>query len=47
MLSVPIENQSYYVAVWQNKAFMVILAVLNIDTATAKKVDVAENSRIK
>lgn len=47
VLSISISNQSFYVAVWQNKAFMVILAVLNIDTATSKKVAVAENSRIK
>jgi hypothetical protein len=33
--------------VWQNKAFMVILAILNIDSATSKKVTLAENSRIK
>jgi hypothetical protein len=33
--------------VWQNKAFMVILAVLNVDTATSKKIALAENARIK
>ena len=37
----------YYVAVWQNKAFMVILAILNIDPAAAKKAALAENARIK
>ena len=47
VLSVAISNQSFYVAVWQNKAFMVILAILNIDTATCKKVALAANSRIK
>jgi hypothetical protein len=47
VLSIAISNQSFYVAVWQNKAFMVILAVLNLDTATSKKVALAENSRIK
>jgi len=47
VLSISVSNQSFYVAVWQNKAFMVILAILNIDTATGKKVAVAENSRIK
>jgi hypothetical protein len=47
VLSVSISNQSFYVAVWQNKAFMVILAILNIDTATCKKVALAANSRIK
>jgi len=47
VLSISIANQAFYVAVWQNKAFMVILAVLNSDAATSKKVAVAENSRIK
>ena len=47
VLSVAVSNQSFYIAVWQNKVFMVILAILNIDTATCKKVALAENSRIK
>jgi hypothetical protein len=47
VLSTSFGNQSYYVAAWQNKAFMVILAIINIDPATCKKVAVAENSRIK
>jgi hypothetical protein len=47
VLSISISNQSFYVAVWQNKAFMVILAVLNIDTPTCKKVALAENGRVK
>lgn len=47
VLSISISNQSFYVAVWQNKNFMVILAILNIDTATCKKVAQAENARIK
>jgi hypothetical protein len=47
VLSISVSNQSFYVAEWQNKAFMVILAILNIDTATCKKVALAENSRIK
>jgi len=47
VLSISIANQSFYVAVWQNKAFMVILAILNLDTATSKKVAMAENKRIK
>lgn len=46
MLSAAIAGQSYYIAVWQNKAFMVILAVLNVDSATSKKVATAENGRI-
>ena len=47
VLSISVANQSFYVAVWQNKAFMVILAILNIDTATCKKVAQAGNARIK
>jgi hypothetical protein len=47
VLSIAISNQSFYVAEWQNKAFMVILAILNIDTATCKKIAQAQNSRIK
>jgi hypothetical protein len=47
VLSISIANQSFYVAVWQNKAFMSILAILNIDTATCKKVALAVNGRIK
>ncbi len=47
VLSISVSSQSFYVAVWQNKAFMVILAILNIDTATCKKVAVAANGRVK
>jgi hypothetical protein len=47
VLSIAVASQSFYVAVWQNKVFMVILAVLNIDAATSKKAALAENSRIK
>lgn len=47
VLSIAISTQSFYVAEWQNKSFMVILAILNIDAATCKKVAQAENSRIK
>jgi hypothetical protein len=46
-LTLAIGNQSFYVAVWQNKAFMVILAVINVDTAQSKKIATNENSRIK
>src|SRR5262245_20248730 len=46
-LTIALGNQSYYVAVWQNKAFMVILAVINIDTAQSKKIATNENSRIQ
>jgi hypothetical protein len=47
VLSASISNQSFYVAVWQHKTFMVILAMINIDAANAKKSALAENSRIK
>jgi hypothetical protein len=47
VLTAAIGNQSFYIAVWQNKVFMVILAILNIDTATSKNVALAENRRIK
>lgn len=45
-LSVSISNQSFYIAVWQKKAFMVVLAILNTDTTISQKVAVAENGRI-
>ena len=47
VLSQSIANQSFYIAEWQNKTFMVILAVLNIDAEASKKVSTAENGRIK
>jgi len=47
VLSTSFQNQSYYLAVWQNKVFMVFLAILNMDATTSKKVATSENSRIK
>lgn len=47
ILTVTVSNQTFYVAVWQHKAFMVILAVLNMDAATGKKAATAEDGRIK
>jgi hypothetical protein len=47
LLSTAILNQAFYIAVWQNKAFMVILGVINLDAATAQKVADAENKRIR
>ena len=47
VLNQSIASQSFYIAEWQNKAFMVILAVLNIDPEASKKVSTSENSRIK
>jgi hypothetical protein len=32
--------------VWQHKAFLIILAILNIDNNTSQKVAVAVNGRI-
>ena len=43
----PIGNQFFYIAVWQNKSFMVILAAVNLDSGAAKNVASSENSRIK
>jgi len=46
-LSTSILAQSFYIAVWQNKTFMVILGIINFDSATGQKVSDAENKRIK
>jgi len=47
VLNTTILSQAFYIAVWQNKAFMVILGIINLDAATGQKVATAENSRIK
>jgi hypothetical protein len=47
VVSQSISNQSFYIALWQNKAFDVFLAVLNLDPASSKKIATSENSRIK
>jgi hypothetical protein len=46
VLNTTILNQSFYIAVWQNKAFMVILGLINLDGATGQKVAGAVNKRI-
>jgi hypothetical protein len=46
VLTLAIEKQSIYLADWQNKAFIVILAVVNVDVAQSKKIAIAENTRI-
>ena len=46
-LTQTISNQTFYIALWQNKSFVVILVVLNVDSAASKKVAISENSRIK
>ena len=40
-------TQTVSVSIWQNQSFLVILAILNVDTTAARKAAVAENSRIK
>jgi hypothetical protein len=45
-LTVHVSTQSFYIAVWQNKAFMSILAILNIDPVVCQKAALAENGRI-
>lgn len=47
VVSQSISNQTFYIALWQNKAFDVFLAVLNVDPASSKKISSSENSRIK
>src|SRR5712692_749076 len=37
---------SFYIAVWQNKAFMVILAIINLAPATGSKIALKVNGRI-
>jgi hypothetical protein len=46
VLSVALSDQAVYLAVWQNKQFMSILGVFNIDAATDKKIAQAVNGRI-
>jgi hypothetical protein len=47
VVSQSLSNQTFYIALWQNKTFDVFLAVLNLDPAAAKKISTSENSRIK
>ncbi|HEY5033809.1 MAG TPA: hypothetical protein VIJ30_01660 [Candidatus Dormibacteraeota bacterium] len=46
VLNTTILSQAFYIAVWQNKAFMVILGIINLDAA-GQKVAAAENKRIQ
>lgn len=46
-LTLAIGSQSIYFAVWQNKAFEVILAVLNIGLDQSKKIATTVNGRIR
>lgn len=47
VLSGSLAPQSFYIADWQNKRFVVILAILNVDAAASKTVATSENNRIK
>lgn len=47
VVSQAIANQTFYIALWQNKTFAMFLAVVNVDPAASKKVATSENSRIK
>jgi hypothetical protein len=46
VLSATIANQSFYISVWQNKTFMVILGIINFDSATGQKAAAGVNKRI-
>jgi hypothetical protein len=47
VLSTTILSQAFYIAVWQSKAFMVILGIINLDSPTGQKVADAQNKRIQ
>jgi len=46
VLTLEIAPQSFYIGVWQNKQFMSILGIFNIDATTDKKIALAVNGRI-
>jgi hypothetical protein len=46
VLNTSVSTQSFYIALWQNKSFMVFLAILNVDPTASKKAATSENSRI-
>jgi hypothetical protein len=46
VLTLEIAPQSFYIGVWQNKQFMSILGIFNIDAAADKKIALAVNGRI-
>lgn len=46
VLTLEVAPQTFYVAVWQDKQFMSILGIFNIDAATDKKIALAVNGRI-
>lgn len=46
VLNAPVLSQTFYIAFWQNRGFLVILYVINLDSATGKRIATAQNSRI-
>ena len=47
VVSQSISNQTFYIALWQNKTFDVFLAVLNVDPAGSARIATSENGRIR
>ncbi|HSS60531.1 MAG TPA: hypothetical protein VLK30_03625 [Candidatus Limnocylindrales bacterium] len=47
VISQPVSNQTFYIALWQKKTFAILLIALNLDPADSKKIATAENNRIK
>jgi len=45
--SADLVGQTVFVAIWQNKDLVLILAVLNLDSTASQKAAVSENSRVK
>lgn len=42
-----LSTQTFYVALWQNQAFIVYLVAIDLDPSASKKIALAENGRIK
>ncbi|MFI5282031.1 MAG: hypothetical protein ACHQ0J_02760 [Candidatus Dormibacterales bacterium] len=40
-------SQTVFVSIWQNQTFLVILAILNVDSTASQKAAVSENARIR
>ncbi len=47
VLNTSVLGQTFYIAFWQNRDYLVILYVINMDATAGKKVATAENGRIK
>ena len=46
VVSQAIATQTFYIGLWQSKAFAMFLAVVNVDPVASKKIATSENSRI-